>query len=77
MSLSHRIDKDSFVGHVRRLLHVEPVRLKGAPTRRKGEVDHVRQKLRGAGMVAWAWAPSALRCVLRVGVCVRAHHVSA
>ena len=41
MSLSHRIDKDSFVGHLRRLLHVEPVRLKGTPTRRKGEVDQV------------------------------------
>ena len=42
MSLSHRIDKDSFVGHLRRILHVEPARLKGTPTRRKGEVDQVR-----------------------------------
>ena len=41
MSLSHRIDKDPFVGYLRRLLHVEPVRLKGTPTRRKGEVDQV------------------------------------
>ena len=41
MSLSHRIDKDSFVGHLRRILHVEPARLKGTPTRRKGEVDQV------------------------------------
>ena len=44
MSLSHRIDKDSFVGHLRRILHVEPARLKGTPTRRKGEVDQVRAK---------------------------------
>ena len=42
MSLSHRIDKDSFVGHLRRILHVEPARLKGTPTRRKEEVDQVR-----------------------------------
>ena len=41
MSLSHRIDKDSFVGHLRRILHVEPARLKGTPTRRKEEVDQV------------------------------------
>ena len=39
---SHRFDKDLFVGHLRRLLHVEPVRFKGTSTRRKGEVDQVR-----------------------------------